>query len=185
MSEWLDVLRVLHVVGAAVLLGTGGGIAFFMIMAHRTGRPVLVAHVAETVVVADFVFTSTAVIAQPLTGFLLARSIGWPLTEGWIVLSLALYVLTGLFWLPVVAIQMRLRDLAREAARYGKPAPGRLFRPVQDMVSLRDPGFCRGPGDHLAHARQAGPSPWADPIVHGVAGSIRSPGPPGSPRASP
>ena len=129
--EPVDVLRWLHVIGATVLLGTGAGIAFFMLMAHRTRQPALVAHVAGTVVVADLLFTATAVIAQPLTGLGLALLIGWPLTEGWLLVSLALYVLTGLFWLPVVWIQLRMRDLARAAAREGLPLPGeyhRLFR---------------------------------------------------------
>jgi uncharacterized membrane protein len=123
--------RLLHVIGATVLFGTGAGIAFFMVMARRTGDPALIAHVAGTVVVADTVFTATAVIAQPVTGYLLAREIGWPLTEGWILLSLGLYGLTGLFWLPVVWIQIRLRDLARQAARNGEPLPPewqRLYR---------------------------------------------------------
>ena len=129
--ELLDLLRWLHGIGATVLLGTGAGIAFFMLMAHRTRQPALVAHVAGTVVVADLLFTATAVIAQPLTGLGLALLIGWPLTEGWLLVSLALYVLTGLFWLPVVWIQLRMRDLARAAAREGLPLPGeyhRLFR---------------------------------------------------------
>ena len=76
------------------------------------------------------VFTATAVILQPVTGALLAHELGWPLTEGWIVLSLALYVVTGLFWLPVVFIQIRLRDLARQAppAKALPPAYFRLYR---------------------------------------------------------
>ena len=83
------------------LFGTGAGIAFFMLMAQRTGRADIVAHVAGTVVIADTIFTATAVIVQPITGVLLAQAIGWPLSEGWIVLSLLLYVVTALFWLPV------------------------------------------------------------------------------------
>jgi uncharacterized membrane protein len=129
MPEWWgDILRLLHVVGATVLFGTGAGIAFFMVMAHRTKNPALIAHVASTVVVADTLFTATAVILQPITGYLLAREIGWSLAEGWIVLSLLLYVLTGLFWLPVVAIQLRLRDLARAAAANGEALPPAYFR---------------------------------------------------------
>lgn len=129
--DYLDVIRWLHVIGAAVLLGTGAGIAFFMLMAHRTGVPHLIAHVAGTVVIADALFTATAVIAQPVTGILLARAIGWSLTEGWLLLSIGLYVLTGACWLPVVRIQLRLRDLACEAAVAGEPLPPRyhaLFR---------------------------------------------------------
>ena len=128
---WIPLLRWLHVIGATVLLGAGAGIAFFMVMAVRTRSPTLIAHVAQTVVVADLVFTATAVIVQPITGALLARQLGWSLTEGWIVLALALYVLTGLFWLPVVAIQLRLRDLARGADATGgdlPPAFHRLYR---------------------------------------------------------
>jgi uncharacterized membrane protein len=125
---WLLVLRWLHVVGAAVLLGTGAGIAFFMVMARRTGRPDLIAHVAQTVVIADLVFTATAVVVQPITGLLLAHVVGWSLREGWIVCALALYVLTGLFWLPVVAIQVRLRDLARAAQASGGELPTEFQR---------------------------------------------------------
>lgn len=127
----VDLVRWLHVVGATVLLGTGAGIAFFMLMAHRTGDARLIAHVAGTVVVADFLFTASAVVLQPLTGFWLVHLIGWPLTEGWITVSLMLYVVTGLFWLPVVWIQMRLRTLASEAAAQSTalaPEYHRLFR---------------------------------------------------------
>ena len=128
--EWFFALKLLHVIGAAVLFGTGAGIAFFMLMAHRSGDPKVVAHVAGTVVVADTIFTATAVVAQPLTGWALAAEAGYGL-ESWIVASLALYALTGAFWLPVVWIQLRLRDLARLSATVGDPLPPkyhRLFR---------------------------------------------------------
>lgn len=124
----VDILRLVHVLGAAVLFGTGLGIAFFMVVAHRSLRPELIAHVAGTVVIADTIFTATAVILQPITGALLALRLGWPLSEGWIVLSLALYVVTGLFWLPVVVIQIRLRNLARQAAATGAALPPRYFQ---------------------------------------------------------
>lgn len=131
MSLWIDILRWAHIIGATVLLGTGAGIAFFMLMAQRTARPDLVAHVADTVVIADTIFTATAVVVQPITGVLLAQAMGWPLSEGWIVLSLLLYVATGLFWLPVVWIQIRIRNLARQAVIENGPLPAeemRLFR---------------------------------------------------------
>ncbi|MBZ9705555.1 DUF2269 domain-containing protein [Mesorhizobium sp. ESP7-2] len=131
MNLWVDTLRWLHVIGATVLFGTGAGIAFFMLMAQRTGRADLVAHVAGTVVLADAIFTAMAVVVQPITGLLLAQAIGWPLSEGWIVLSLLLYVVTGLFWLPVVWIQIRIRNLAQQAATENAPLPAaekRLFR---------------------------------------------------------
>lgn len=124
-------VKAAHVIGAAVLLGTGAGIAFFMLMAHRTRQPALIAHTAAIVVLADFVFTTSAVIAQPVTGALLAHMAGLPLTTGWMGLSLVLYVVTGACWLPVVWIQMRLRRLAQAAAETGEALPeayDRLFR---------------------------------------------------------
>ena len=78
---WYDFALWLHVIGACVLLGTGSGIAFFMVMAHRTRKARLVAHVASTVVVADFVFTATAVVAQPVTGVALIWIVGYPFGE--------------------------------------------------------------------------------------------------------
>jgi uncharacterized membrane protein len=125
------VLKLVHFLGAAVLFGTGLGIAFFMYMAHRTGDPATIAATARMVVIADAVFTLNAVIAQPVSGAALALSIGYSFWEPWIVVSIALYVLIGMCWLPVVAIQLRLRELAAAAAREGKPLPeayDRLFR---------------------------------------------------------
>lgn len=91
------VLKYLHIIGASVLLGTGAGIAFFMLLAHRTGKPATIAAVGRIVVAADFVFTATAVVAQPITGIWLAWIIGYSLWENWIVLSILLYVVTGAF----------------------------------------------------------------------------------------
>lgn len=124
-------LKALHIIGAAVLLGTGAGIAFFMLMAHRTGDPRVIAHTAGVVVVADTLFTATAVVIQPITGGALAHLAGYPLFTGWVAAALALYVMVGAFWLPVVWMQLRFRDLARAAASGGAPlgpAYHQLFR---------------------------------------------------------
>lgn len=139
--DLLILVRWLHVLGAAVLLGTGAGIAFFMLMARRSGRPELIAHVAGTVVIADLLFTATAVVAQPATGAILAHLTGWRLTEGWIVASLGLYVLTGICWLPVVWIQLQLRDLARAAAAAGSDLPARFHRLYALWFVLGVPAF--------------------------------------------
>lgn len=122
------VLKYLHVVGAAVLLGTGSGIAFFMLAAHLGGKPSVIAGVARIVVIADFIFTATAVVAQPITGSLLVLHVGYSFWEGWIVWSMVLYVITGVLWLPVVRMQMRLRDLASIAAAKGSPLPPEYHR---------------------------------------------------------
>ena len=136
-----DILLFLHVLGATVLLGTGAGIAFFMVMSHRSRDPALVAHVAGIVVVADMVFTATAALAQPVTGVLLARSAGWPLSEGWVLLSLALYVVVGAFWLPVVWMQSRMRDLARTARDAGQPLPPAYHRLYRLWFACGVPAF--------------------------------------------
>ncbi len=139
--DWIDLVRVLHVLGACVLIGTGSGIAFFMLMAHRTGDAVAIAHTANVVVVADMLFTATAATLQPITGYVLARAVGWPFTEGWLALSLVLYVLIGVFWLPVIAIQIRMRDEARASARSGTPLTPRYFRLFRVWFACGIPAF--------------------------------------------
>ncbi|MES1203422.1 MAG: DUF2269 domain-containing protein [Pseudomonadota bacterium] len=134
-------LRWAHVIGACVLLGTGAGIAFFMLMAHRTRDADFIAKTADTVVLADFVFTATAVVLQPITGAALAYLIGWKFTDAWLALSLCLYGLTGAFWLPVVWMQMKLRDLARASAANGAPLPPRYFQMFRLWFACGIPAF--------------------------------------------
>lgn len=137
----LAMARWLHVIGATVLLGTGAGIAFFMVMAHRTRNPVIIAHTASVVVIADVVFTATAVVAQPLTGIWLAHLVGWDLTTPWLIASIFLYGIVGLFWLPVVAIQMRIRDIARRAAAEQTPLPPLYHRLYRIWFTFGFPAF--------------------------------------------
>jgi uncharacterized membrane protein len=135
------VLKFLHVIGSTVLLGTGAGIAFFMMMAHRTGDPAVVAGTARFVVIADYVFTATAVVAQPITGVLLVRAAGYALTDDWIVASIGLYIFTGLFWLPVVWMQARMRTLSADAARTGQPLPPKYHRFYRWWFAFGFPAF--------------------------------------------
>lgn len=116
-------IKYLHVIGAAVLLGTGAGIAFFMLIAHLRGDPREIAAVARTVILADFLFTASAVVVQPVTGTWLAWTGGYSLWDGWIAVSIFLYLVTGAFWLPVVWMQMRMHRLAVEAKDHGTPLP--------------------------------------------------------------
>jgi len=141
MSEAYLILKFAHILGAAVLFGTGLGIAFFMLMAHRSGNPAIIAHVAGRVVLADMVFTATAVILQPLTGAALIVLAGHDAFAFWIVASIALYVLTGACWLPVVWMQARMRDLARTAAETGGALPQRYHRLYRLWFALGWPAF--------------------------------------------
>jgi uncharacterized membrane protein len=140
--ESIFLLKFVHVLGASVLFGTGLGIAYFMFMAHRTGHAGVIAVTARFAVLADLIFTATAVVVQPVSGVLLAWSIGLSLfEESWIVLSLLLYVLVGFCWLPVVFIQIRMRKLAHDAAVNSKPLPGGYRRLFPIWFALGWPAF--------------------------------------------
>jgi uncharacterized membrane protein len=134
-------LKLIHVLGATVLFGTGAGIAFFMLLAHLTGDAAHIAKTARTVVIADALFTATAAVLQPVTGVVLVYVIGYSLWDSWIVLSLVLYVFVGACWLPVVWIQARLRDLAAEAAQKGAPLSPRYHRMFRTWFILGWPAF--------------------------------------------
>ena len=134
-------VKFLHVLGAIVILGTGSGIAFFMLMAHRTGDVAFIARTASVVVVADAIFTLSAVILQPLTGGLLMMLSATSFTERWLLASLALYVVAGLFWVPVVFMQIEMRDLAHKAVGQRCALPERYFVLFRRWFAFGFPGF--------------------------------------------
>lgn len=135
------VIKYLHVLGAAVILGTGSGIAFFMLMAHRSGDVAFIARTAATVVIADMLFTASAVLLQPVTGGLLMLLSSTSLAERWLVTSLGLYAVAGLFWIPVIFMQIEMRDLARAADLRGTPLPPRYFALFRRWLLFGIPGF--------------------------------------------
>jgi uncharacterized membrane protein len=141
MINTIFALKLVHVLGASILFGTGLGIAFFMWMANRSRQPATIAAIAGIVVVADTVFTAVAVIVQPISGALLAWLMGYSLLESWIVAALALYVVVGLCWLPVVVIQIRLRDLARAAQPTSAMLSGEYRRLYAIWFALGWPAF--------------------------------------------
>ena len=134
-------MKMIHILSGAVLFGTGMGIAFFMVWANRGRDPSAIAHVAGTVVVADALFTAVAVVVQPVSGLFLIHLQGYSLTEPWLLWAYGLYVLTGVCWLPVVAIQIRLRDLARVAAASGEALPPLYDRLYRVWFALGFPAF--------------------------------------------
>ena len=141
MSALYVWFKLIHLVGACVLLGTGLGIAFFMWMAHRTGDPGTIASTGRVVVIADAVFTAAAVLLQPLSGAALAHVMGYSLLEPWIMASFGLYLMVGACWLPVVWLQLLLRDIAREARDTGMPLPARYRRLFRIWFWLGWPAF--------------------------------------------
>ena len=134
-------IEYLHVLGAIVILGTGAGIAFFMLMAHRTGDVAFVARTVEVVVIADFIFTLSAVLLQPVTGGLLMWLSSTSIAEGWLITSLVLYAVAGAFWVPVVLMQIEMRDLARAAVMSGASLPPRYFSLFGRWFLFGIPGF--------------------------------------------
>jgi uncharacterized membrane protein len=135
------VVKWLHVTGAAILFGTGLGIAFHLWIALRGGSLATLVAATRAAVLADFVFTLPAIVLQPLTGIALARSMGYPLDSPWIVASFALYLLAGACWVPVVFIQLRLRALAAGASREGTALPEEFQRLARRWFLLGWPAF--------------------------------------------
>jgi uncharacterized membrane protein len=133
--------KYLHVLGAIVILGTGSGIAFFMMMAHRSGDAGFIARAAATVVIADMLFTLTAVLLQPVTGGILMALSATTFSERWLMISLGLYAVAGLFWIPVIFMQIEMRNLARAAAAQHQPLPPRYFLLFRRWFAFGIPGF--------------------------------------------
>jgi uncharacterized membrane protein len=134
-------LKFVHIVSSTVLFGTGLGIAFFMWMAHRSGDARVIAQTARTVVIADAVFTASAVVIQLASGLALAALAGFSLREPWLATALALYVFVGACWLPVVWIQLRLLDLARAAVDQNGTLPARYHHLFSVWLWLGWPAF--------------------------------------------
>lgn len=140
MSDYL-LVKWLHVVSSTFLFGTGVGSAFYLLFASLTRDARAVAVVARLVVIADALFTATTAVLQPLTGLYLVHRLGLPWDRGWVLWSLVLYAVAIGCWLPVLALQVRMRDLARQAAADGAPLPPAYWRCLRAWVALGVPAF--------------------------------------------
>jgi uncharacterized membrane protein len=129
-------LKWLHIVSSALLFGTGLGSAFYMFFASRTRDPRVVAAVVRHAVLADWLFTATTVVFQPVSGYYLARMAGFPLGSAWIVWSFVLYCVAGACWLPVVWMRMRMRSIARKAVLDSTELPYRYWYLLRLWVLL-------------------------------------------------
>jgi uncharacterized membrane protein len=131
----------LHILSSTFLFGTGIGSAWYLLFAVISRNVAAIAVVTRIVVMADWLFTGTTMIAQPLTGFYLIHLAGYPLHSRWIMWSIALFVLAALCWLPVVWLQMRLRDLSAAAAAANAPLPPAFWRYFKGWIILGIPAF--------------------------------------------
>jgi uncharacterized membrane protein len=112
-------LKWIHIVSSTFLFGTGVGSAFYKFLADRGGNLPHIAQTNKHVVLADWLFTTPTVIIQPVTGVMLAQLLGFPLGTPWLAASMGLYLLTGLCWLPVVVLQIRMAKMANAALLTG------------------------------------------------------------------
>ena len=136
IAKWL------HVLSSTLLFGTGLGSAYYMFFASRTRDPRTVATVVRYVVLADWLFTTTTIIFQPLSGWYMAHLAQMPLLQTtWIFWSIVLYFVAGACWLPVVWLQLRMQRMADEAVRQGTPLPPLYDRYLRIWTALGFPAF--------------------------------------------
>ncbi len=122
MSTYL-IVKWMHVLSSVVLVGTGFGTAFYLFFANRSGEVAAQAVVTRLVVRADWWFTTPAILLQPVTGLWLMHLMGLPLNTPWILWAFALYCFSGLFWIPVVWLQLRMNAMAESAHASGQELP--------------------------------------------------------------
>lgn len=134
-------LKWLHILSATVLVGIGFGTAFYKWMIDRSGDVRAIAHMSRLVVLADWLFTTPAIILQPLTGLWMLKIAGFPLASTWISATLLLYVLAGACWLPVVWLQYRMRALAQGAMAAEQALPTIYWRYARTWFWLGMPAF--------------------------------------------
>ena len=140
MNDYL-LIKTLHILSSTILFGTGVGTAFYLLVTSL-GRDVrVIASVTRWVVIADWLFTATTVVLQPLTGAWLAHRLGVPFDAPWLKWSIGLYAVAIACWLPVVWLQMRLRDLARDALEAGTPLPPAYWHAFRLWVALGVPAL--------------------------------------------
>ncbi len=131
----------LHILSSTVLFGTGIGTAFQMVWAMRTRRPQTIRDVATGVVWADWIFTTPAGIVQPLTGLWLVWLSGFDLFEPWLLLTYILYLSAFCCWVPVVVLQLRIRDQADAASQEHLSLSAHTLRLYRVWFALGWPAF--------------------------------------------
>ena len=134
-------IKWLHILSSTILFGTGLGTAFFMWMAHLTSKPTIISEITKVVVKADWIFTATSGVVQPITGILLAREMGIDLTSKWLIWVYVLYTIAFACWVPVVWLQIRMRNLAAIAASTNSELPLQYFKYARTWFILGWPAF--------------------------------------------
>lgn len=134
-------IKVIHILSASVLFGTGLGIAFFMFRSRFAGNNHAKLYAADTTVLADYCFTLPAVIIQPLSGAALIHLSGLSWTDLWLVKTYVIYIVAGACWIPVVWLQIQIKNLVAHSMRTGEPLPQRYNRLFKTWFLLGWPAF--------------------------------------------
>lgn len=134
-------IKFLHILFATVLFGTGLGIAYFMFRSHSTENLHEKYYAARHTFLADTVFTLPAVLLQPITGFWLLAQTGYNPTSDWLLVTYCIYFIAGMCWLPVVWIQLRLKNILAECLEHNVLLPPRYHTLFTCWFLLGWPAF--------------------------------------------
>ena len=138
MTSYL-LVKLIHIVSATLLFGTGLGTAYFMFSAYRSGDLAAIRITSRHVVMADWLFTTPAVVLQLTTGLWLTSYLRISFGSAWLISALALFAAVGLCWLPVVWIQLRLKRLIEMAG--GERLPKQFPPLMRIWIALGIPAF--------------------------------------------
>ena len=141
MMDWYLFVKIIHIITSTILFGTGIGIAFFMWWANKTGDLAAKTYAAKTTVIADLIFTTPSVIIQPISGIILIKIMGYDFDELWLVLTYIGYSISVICWLPVIGIQIRLRNLALKAYANNEELPAEYYKLFKCWFLLGWPAF--------------------------------------------
>lgn len=134
-------VKVIHILSSTLLFGTGLASAYYMYRAHLSGHLPSIVYAARAVVVADWVFTMPAVIIQPITGFYMVFLAGYSFTSLWIILSIGLYLVAGACWLPVVWLQIKVKQIAEQSIKKNMDLPPHYYTYMRYWFLLGWPAF--------------------------------------------
>ena len=134
-------LKWIHILSSTILFGTGIGSAFYMFSANRSKNIPSIYFATKYVVIADFIFTTPAVIIQLLTGLWLLQITGYNFSDKWVMFGIALYFFAGACWLPVVLMQIKMRDMAKIAFETGGTLPERYWKMDKWWITLGSLAF--------------------------------------------
>jgi len=134
-------LKFIHIISSTVLFGTGIGTACVMLYGHRTRDVRIIAGITQYVVLADWVFTGTSGLVQPITGLWMVYLAGYSFSSLWIWGSIAGYIIAAFCWFPVVYLQIKMRDFAIAADKTNSPLPLEYFTYFKYWFCLGWPAF--------------------------------------------